>query len=186
VTSPESSSAPPSSAPASSAPASRSIVPIAEGETIAGKYKVERILGRGGMGVVVAAMHVHLRQRVDIKFLLPDAPKEFHARFMREARASAKLKSEHVARVLDVAELPDGAPYLVMEYLDGSDLSAVLKKRGPLPVEDAVEYLLQAGEAIAEAHALGIVHRDLKPSNLFVIARPDRSLAVKVLDFGLS
>jgi eukaryotic-like serine/threonine-protein kinase len=105
---------------------------------------------------------------------------------MREARASAKLKSEHVARVLDVAELPDGSPYMVMEYLDGSDLSRVIRKRGQLPVDDAVDYLLQACEAIAEAHSVGIIHRDLKPANLFLTTAADGSATVKVLDFGIS
>ncbi len=160
--------------------------PIAEGEILAGKYKVERVLGRGGMGVVVAAMHLHLRQRVANKFLLPDADKDHVQRFVREARAAVKLKSEHVARVLDVGELPDGSPYMVMEYLDGSDLSRVIRKRGPLPVEDAVDYLLQACEAIAEAHTVGIVHRDLKPANLFLTTAADGSATVKVLDFGIS
>jgi len=170
-------------------PASTTKAPVAEGEVVAGKYKIERLLGQGGMGVVVAAMHIHLRQRVAIKFLLPDAEKDLVTRFMREARASAKLKSEHVARVMDVAELSEAlgrAPYMVMEYLDGSDLSRVLRKRGALPVEDAVDYLLQACEAIAEAHSVGIIHRDLKPANLFLTKAADGSACVKVLDFGIS
>jgi eukaryotic-like serine/threonine-protein kinase len=161
-------------------------MPVAEGELIAGKYRVERVLGKGGMGVVIAAMHEKLRQRVAIKFLLAEADREHMKRFEREAWASAKLKSEHVARVLDVDKLPNGAPYMVMEYLDGSDLSRVLRKRGALPVEDAVDYLLQACEAIAEAHVAGIVHRDLKPANLFLTTAVDGSASVKVLDFGIS
>src|SRR5580700_4611207 len=161
-------------------------MPIAVGQVLAGKYRVERVLGRGGMGMVVAAEHLHLRQKVAIKFLLPDATDEVVARFLREARSAARIRSEHVARVLDVAELPDGAPYMVMEYLDGSDLSRVLRKRGPLPIEDAVDYVLQAGEAIAEAHMAGIVHRDLKPANLFLTTAADGSATVKVLDFGIS
>ena len=161
-------------------------VPLTEGEILAGKYRVERILGRGGMGVVVAAQHIHLRQRVAIKFLLPDATGEVVARFLREARAAVRLKSEHVTRVLDVGEMPGGAPFMVMEYLEGSDLSRVVRKRGALPVEEAVDYLLQACEAIAEAHSLGIVHRDLKPANLFLTKGADGSDIVKVLDFGIS
>jgi serine/threonine-protein kinase len=160
--------------------------PLAEGEILAGKYQVERILGKGGMGVVVAAMHLHLRQRVAIKFLLPNADADTVKRFGREARASFKLRSEHVARVLDVGELPTGAPYMVMEYLEGSDLSRVSRKRGQLPFEDAVDYVLQACEAIGEAHTLGIVHRDLKPANLFLTTASDGSAIVKVLDFGIS
>ena len=161
-------------------------VPLTEGEVLAGKYKVERILGRGGMGVVVAATHIHLRQRVAIKFLLPDATGEVVKRFLREARAAVRLKSEHVTRVLDVGELDGGAPFMVMEYLEGSDLSRVLRKRGALPVEEAIDYTLQACEAIAEAHTLGIVHRDLKPANLFLTTGADGSPIVKVLDFGIS
>jgi serine/threonine protein kinase len=161
---------------------------VREGEVLAGKYRVDRVLGAGGMGVVVAAHHLELDERVAIKFLLPDvlAHGDAVARFTREARAAVKIKSEHVAKVTDVGKLDTGAPYMVMEYLDGSDLSGWLKQRGPLPIEQAVEFVLQACEAIAEAHSLGIVHRDLKPANLFVIRRPDGGLSVKVLDFGIS
>lgn len=160
--------------------------PVAIGEVLAGKYRIDRVLGQGGMGVVVAATHVHLRQQVAIKFLLKGARGDVVARFLREARAAARLKSEHVARVLDVGELPNGSPYMVMEYLEGSDLEGVLAQRGPLPVDEAVLHVLQACEAIAEAHAAGIVHRDLKPANLFLTRMPDGSGSVKVLDFGIS
>jgi len=161
---------------------------VREGDILAGKYRVDRVLGVGGMGVVVAAHHVELDDRVAIKFLLPEALQngEAVARFAREAQAAAKIKSEHVARVTDVGRLETGAPYIVMEYLEGLDLSAWLQQRGPLPVDQAVEFVLQACEAIAEAHALGIVHRDLKPANLFVIRRADGGLSVKVLDFGIA
>ena len=107
-------------------------------------------------------------------------------RFAREARAAAKIASEHVARVLDVGTLDTGAPYMVMEFLEGSDLREFVKQRGPLPLSQATDFLLQACEAIAEAHSLGIVHRDLKPANMFLIRRPDGSECVKVLDFGIS
>lgn len=162
--------------------------PVREGEILAGKYRVERVLGVGGMGVVVAAHHVELDERVAIKFLLPETLTNADAvsRFSREARAAVKIKSEHVARVSDVGRLGNGAPYIVMEYLEGVDLSAWVRDRGRLSVEQAVEFVLQASEAIAEAHALGIIHRDLKPANLFVIRRPDGVLSVKVLDFGIS
>src|SRR5262249_37250364 len=117
------------------------------------------------MGVVVAARHKQLGEQVAIKFLLPDAlaSKEVVGRFLQEGRAAARIRSEHVARVFDVGTMPSGAPYLVMEYLDGKDLRHVLKQRGQLPVEEAVDLLLQACEAIAEAHTLSIIHRDLKP-----------------------
>jgi eukaryotic-like serine/threonine-protein kinase len=162
--------------------------PVQPGEVLAGKYKVERVLGVGGMGVVVAATHLHLDQRVALKFLLPEVVKipEIVARFQREARAAVKIQSEHVARVIDVGTLESGAPYMVMEYLEGSDLSEVVKQRGPVPFESAIEYVLQACEALAEAHVAGIVHRDLKPANLFLIKRADGSPSVKVLDFGIS
>jgi serine/threonine protein kinase len=162
--------------------------PFRDGQILADKYQIERVLGEGGMGVVVAARHLHLDERVAVKFMLPQvlADREAVARFTREARAAVKIKSEHVARVSDVGLLDNGAPYLVMEYLEGSDLSVWLRQHGRLPVEQAVEFVLQACEALAEAHALGIVHRDLKPANLFVIRRPDGALSVKVLDFGIS
>jgi serine/threonine-protein kinase len=161
---------------------------IREGDILAGKYRVERILGAGGMGVVVAAHHIQLDEKVALKFLLPEAldNREAVARFAREARAAVKIKSEHVARIIDVGTLPNGAPFMVMEYLEGGDLGAWLKQRGALPIEQAVEFVLQACVAVADAHALGIVHRDLKPANLFCVRRSDGQLSIKVLDFGIS
>jgi len=161
---------------------------LPEGTMLAGKYRVERVIGKGGMGLVLAAEHVELRERVALKLMLPEAMESAQAvaRFLREARAAAKIKGEHVTRVLDVGKLESGAPYIVMEYLDGRDLGDLLADEGAMPVEDAVECVLQACEAIAEAHAIGIVHRDLKPSNLFLTQRPDGSPSVKVLDFGIS
>ncbi|WP_437970720.1 protein kinase [Sorangium sp. So ce260] len=160
--------------------------PVAEGQVLSGKYRVERILGQGGMGVVVAALHEQLHQRVAIKMLHPGANAEMVERFVREARAAVRLKSEHVARVLDVGTLETGAPFMVMEYLEGSDLQETLRQRGPLELEEAVGYVLEACEAIAEAHAAGIIHRDLKPANLFLTRGADGSGMVKVLDFGIS
>ncbi len=161
---------------------------IRQGEVLAGKYLVDRILGEGGMGVVVAAHHLQLDTRVAIKLLRPElvANPEAVARFTREARAAVRISSERVARVLDVGVLESGSPYMVMEFLEGTDLSAAVARRGPLPVDEVVEYVLQACEAIAEAHSLGIVHRDLKPANLFCIRRPDGTTSIKVLDFGIS
>ena len=161
---------------------------IKSGDVLAGKYRVERVLGVGGMGYVVAALHLELGQRVAVKFLMPELCKseEPVMRFLREARAAVRIRNEHVARVLDVGKLDTGAPYMVMEYLEGNDLADELEKRQRLPVEEAVDFLLQASEAIAEAHTLGIVHRDLKPSNLFLTWRADGSALVKVLDFGIS
>ncbi len=161
---------------------------LAVGALLANKYRVERVLGQGGMGYVVEARHITLDERVALKFLLPEYAKhpEASARFLREARAAVKIKSEHVARVSDVGTLDSGAPYMVMEYLDGADLAQTLQRSGVLQVDDALDYILQASEAIAEAHTHGIVHRDLKPANLFLAKRPDGSPLVKVLDFGIS
>ncbi|MDI1446546.1 serine/threonine-protein kinase [Polyangium sp. 6x1] len=158
------------------------------GDVVADKYRVLRILGAGGMGVVVEAEHASLRQRVALKFLHPKVATSdvSVARLLREARAASAIKSEHVARVLDMGTLPSGSPFVVMEYLTGIDLRGVLGRRGPLPVEDAVDYILQACEALAEAHSMGIVHRDIKPSNLFLTSRADGSPLIKVLDFGIA
>jgi serine/threonine-protein kinase len=161
---------------------------VTPGQILAGKFQVERVLGQGGMGVVVSAYHMVLGQRVALKFLLPEAMQHREAveRFLREARAAVRLKSEHVGRVIDVGTLEDGAPYIVMEYLDGMDLSGYMQRHGTLPVLQAVDFLLQGLEAIAEAHAIGIVHRDLKPANLFITRAPDGGPLIKVLDFGIS
>jgi eukaryotic-like serine/threonine-protein kinase len=157
------------------------------GAIVAGKYRVDRVLGRGGMGVVVEAHHLALDERVALKILLPELAMnpEAATRFLREARAAVRIKSEHVARVTDVGTAETGGPYMVMELLEGSDLGELLDQ-GLLPVPDAIDYVVQACEAIAEAHAQGIIHRDLKPSNLFLTRRADGSPLVKVLDFGIS
>ena len=162
--------------------------PVKEGEILAEKYRVERVLGEGGMGVVVAAMHLELDQRVALKFLLPEAlaHPEIVERLAREARAAAKIRSQHVARVIDTGKMANGTPFMVMEYLEGKDLAALLSENGALPIETAIEYVLQASEAVAEAHHAGIVHRDLKPSNLFLAEQPDNRSIIKLLDFGIS
>jgi eukaryotic-like serine/threonine-protein kinase len=167
-------------------PASRA--PVRPGDLLAGKYVVERVLGVGGMGVVVAARHQLLGGRVALKFVLPELAQttEVVQRFVREAQAATRITSEHVARVTDVGALENGAPFMVMEYLEGRDLGSLLDERGPLPVSQAVDYLLQGLQAVAEAHKHGIVHRDLKPSNLFLTQRPDGSALIKVLDFGIA
>jgi serine/threonine-protein kinase len=161
--------------------------PLEPSTILAGKYRVERVLGSGGMGTVLAAHHLQLDEKVAIKVLQPALLEnvEATARFLREARAAVKIKSEYVARVSDVGSLESGAPYMVMEYLEGEDLADMLA-RGPLPSEQAVELVLQACEALGEAHALGIIHRDIKPANLYCVRRTDGLLAVKLLDFGIS
>ena len=158
------------------------------GDIVADKYKVEHVLGRGGMGLVLAAEHMQLRERVALKFLTSktDRDSASNERFMREARVTAKLRSEHAARVTDFGVLDDGTPFMVMEYLEGRDLKQELAAGGPMPVEVVVEYLVQACMGLAEAHARGIVHRDLKPSNLFLTHRPDGTPLIKIMDFGVS
>ncbi|MBX3215447.1 MAG: protein kinase [Labilithrix sp.] len=158
------------------------------GTVLAGKYRVDRVLGAGGMGVVVGATHIELDDRVAIKVLKPETARhrESVQRFLREGKIAARLESEHVARVRDVGRLDDGTPFLVMELLSGEDLQACLARSGPLPVESVVDLALQACEALAEAHAAGIVHRDLKPSNMFVTRRRNGEPCLKLLDFGIS
>ena len=158
------------------------------GDVIAGKYRLEKVAGEGGMGIVYAAEHLVLRQRVAVKVLLPDAATSEMVveRFAREAQAAARIQSEHVARVMDAGSTATGAPFLVMEYLEGCDLEELLSVEGPLPLADAVDYLLQSLEALAHAHAVGLVHRDIKPANLFLACRPDGGNVIKMLDFGIS
>ena len=158
------------------------------GSVISGKYRVERVLGSGGMGIVLACQHLQLRRTVAIKLLLPRTLEDPRLvdRLVREARAAAALKSAHVARVFDVGELDTGAPYIVMEYLEGETLAAALRAKGRLDQRLAIDYALQICEALAEAHGLGIVHRDLKPANLFLARTPGHDSTVRVLDFGIA
>jgi len=158
------------------------------GQIIGGKYKVLHLLGRGGMGEVVAAEHLQLRHTVAIKLITPRAglASEMVVRFLQEARATVRLRNEHIARVIDMGTLDSGLPYIVMEYLDGRDFEGILRVNGRLAADEAVSVILQACEGLAEAHAAGIVHRDLKPSNLFLTQLPDGRSLVKVLDFGIS
>ena len=157
------------------------------GTVFAEKYRIGGMIGQGAMAVVLEATHIQLRDRVAIKLLLPQWAEnpDLVERFMREGRAATRIRSEHVVRVFDVG-VSDGHPYLVMEYLDGKDLDRVIADEKRLPAETAIDYLLQACEAIAEAHVRGIIHRDLKPANLFLTRRADGSSCVKVLDFGIS
>ena len=161
------------------------------GTVVLGKYCVESVIGEGGMGAVLKARHLDLDESVAIKVLLPDHMErpEIVARFLREAKASVKLKGEHVARVLDVGRLEDefaGTPYIVMEFLDGADLNAIIKHHGAQDPAVAADLMLQACEAIAEAHSLGIIHRDIKASNFFITQPEEQAPELKVLDFGIA
>lgn len=161
---------------------------VRAGQVIKGNYRIERELGRGGMGVVVHARDLPLDRDVAIKFLAPGVIQSGDAiqRFLREGRAAARIQSDHVARVFTIDQLPEGIPYIVMEFLEGMDLGVLLSRQGPLPIGGAVNYVRQSCHAVAEAHRLGIVHRDLKPSNLFRVVRSDGDHLIKVLDFGIS
>jgi serine/threonine-protein kinase len=149
---------------------------------------VEHVLGEGGMGIVVAAIHLGLDQRVALKILRPEMRRmpEVVERFQREARAASKIEGAHVAKVLDVGALDDGTPFMVMEHLEGNDLSSVRRGGRPLPPALAVAYIIEACEAIVEAHGLGIIHRDIKPANLFLAKKRSGKTEIKVLDFGIS
>jgi serine/threonine protein kinase len=167
-------------------PAGRS---IRIGDTIGGRYRVEKLLGAGGMGQVVEALHVELERVVAVKVLHDEWAKDEDSarRFVREARVVATLSNEHVVRIFDLGRTPEGAPYIVMERLEGKDLGAVLQERGPVSILEATEWVAQASEALSEAHQRGIVHRDVKPQNLFLAKLPNRPTPVlKVLDFGLA
>jgi serine/threonine-protein kinase len=160
---------------------------VTVGTVVAEKYRVESILGRGGAGLVVSATHMDLNEEVALKFLHVTAGSgDMKMRFRREAQVSAKLKSEHITRVIDVGMWQGSVMYMVMELLKGCDLAQKLKAEEKLPVANAVDYIIQTVEGLAEAHALGIVHRDLKPANLFLTQRPDGSELIKILDFGIS
>lgn len=163
-------------------------VPFRSGDVLAGRYQLERELGSGGMGLVYAAIHMDLGRRVAIKLLHSENRDSAAtaARFLLEARATARLNGPHVAKVLDIGRLDEQSPYLVMEYLEGTNLQQLLVDQGPQPVSRGVDFLLDACEALAEAHRAGIVHRDLKPANLFLTRDVYGDPTIKVLDFGIS
>src|SRR5579883_816762 len=169
--------------------AEMNVASLAESTVVGGRYRIVRELGPGGMGAVYLVEHVHTGDRLAMKVLLTHAFDESGVeRFKREARASARIKSEHVARVTDAAIDPQlgGVPYLVMELLDGQDLEAVLQRTGALHPSMAIAVLSQVARALDRAHALGIVHRDVKPENIFLHRDAEGRVTVKVLDFGIS
>lgn len=178
----------PSVDPASSRGRRLSSSDFGAGDVLADKYRIECVLGEGGMGIVLRATHMDLGCPVAIKVLRPEHAQQEEAlnRLLVEARAAASIRSEHVARVLDVGRLESGAPFLVLEYLEGRDLAQILGKVGHLASHIAVDFVLQACQALCEAHGTGVIHRDLKPENLFLTHRADGTPVIKVLDFGIS
>ncbi len=161
---------------------------LGPGDVLGGKYRIDGLLAEGGMGVVLLATHLDLACPVVIKLIAPEhaANEELVARLLAEARIAASLRSKHVNRVLDVGRTEVGTPYLVLEYMEGHDLSIHLERCGRLTLRESVDHVLAACEALAEAHALGIVHRDLKPENLFLSEDAEGGLVLKVFDFGIS
>lgn len=159
---------------------------LAPGQVLAGKYRVDGRLGGGGMSAVYLGFHLGLDQPIALKVLLPKlaANAQYVARFVREAKAAAKLRGNHVGRVLDVGT-DAGAAFIVMELLEGEDLAALLAKRGTFEIAEAVDYIIQACDGLARAHAANIIHRDVKPGNLF-LTHVDGEPCVKVIDFGVA
>ncbi len=160
------------------------------GLVISGRYRVEKIIGRGGMGAVYAVRHANTGELCALKMLLPALAANPGAveRFRTEARAPVAIGSDHVVRVIDADVAPElgDAPYIVMELLKGRDLGSELKHRGALPAGEVVVFMKQVARALDKAHGLGIVHRDLKPANLIVTQREDGTPLVKILDFGIA
>ena len=161
------------------------------GDLVAGKYRILGAIGEGGVGTILEAHHELLDKDVALKLIaLEPTPNTSAAslaeRFLIEARAAAKVESPHVARVMDVGKLDSGAPFMVMERLEGCNLEELLTLEGTLSVEDTVDYVMQALQGLAHAHVLGVVHRDLKPANLFLARQPDGSSVIKIVDFGIA
>lgn len=157
-----------------------------EGRTIGLKYSLERELARGGMGAIWVALDSLLQRRVALKLMSPDHPASSSARsrFEREAMAIAKLKSPNVVQIYDYG-IDNGAPFIVMELLEGEDLQSRLTRLGRLSIPMVISVVTQTAKALAAAHASGVVHRDIKPANIF-LARTDNDETVKVLDFGVA
>lgn len=159
------------------------------GEVIDGKYRIERLLGEGGMGAVFEAENVRIRRRVAIKLLHPAVAEMGAAvqRFEREAQAAGQIGNDHILEVLDLGILPDGSRYIAMEYLDGEPLSARIEAQGKIPARPLADLMLQALEGLAAAHRAGIVHRDLKPDNIYILKeKAGRRDFIKLIDFGIS
>ncbi len=158
------------------------------GDIVDGKYELVRLIGKGGMGSVWEVRHTRTKQRLALKLLLSEMENESAAidRFIQESQAAAAIGSDHIIFVTDAGDTADGTPYMVMEYLEGVDLSQIMKRERPMDPQRAVNLIIQACEGLGAAHAAGIIHRDVKPANLFVTRKPDGSERVKILDFGIA
>lgn len=161
---------------------------ISRGAILAKRYRIDGILAEGGMGTVYRAFHLVLERPVAIKVMRPELSRapEAVARFVNEARSAAQLCGPHALRVIDIGRIQGGPPYLVLELLEGADLRTLLSERGPFAPAEAIDLILQACEALKEAHARGIIHRDLKPENLFLSEAPNGDRVLKLIDFGVS
>jgi eukaryotic-like serine/threonine-protein kinase len=162
------------------------LIPLCERTVIAGKYRLERELASGGMGAVWVARHLQLDELVAVKFMSATLPalSDARARFAREARSAARLRSPHVVQVLDHG-VDEDVPYIVMELLQGEHLGDRLKRERRLHLSAAAAIAAQVGKALGRAHRAGIVHRDLKPANIFLTRLDDEEI-VKILDFGIA
>jgi serine/threonine protein kinase len=158
------------------------------GRVLAGRYRIEALLGMGGMGAVYRAEHVHMRKAVAVKILHREMTQlpEVVARFEREAVAAARITHPNVAAATDFGRLDDGSFYLALEFVEGRSLGQLIKKEGALAEERALGIARQIAEALAAAHAAGVVHRDLKPENVMLVSREGQPEFVKVLDFGIA
>src|SRR5690606_12071641 len=158
------------------------------GTTIDGRYRIEKVLGQGGMGVVYTATHAVLGKRLAIKVLKSDVSKdqEIIQRFRQEAQSASAIGSQHIIDISDFGSLPDGSTYFVMEYLDGMELTKAIEEQRPMPADRVVHIAKQLCGARGAAHERGIVHRDMKPDNVFLIKRGANRDFVKVLDFGIA
>jgi serine/threonine protein kinase len=161
---------------------------VPEGEILGGKYRVERVLGAGGMGVVVKVTRLEGEGTFALKFLRPSVARDPMAakRFRREAEAAGRIESPHVVKISDIGDLATGAPYLVMEYLEGTTLEKRLAGGQRLPLAEACDLALQIAEGLAAAHAMGVIHRDIKPANLYLVADAEGAGLLKIADFGVS
>jgi serine/threonine-protein kinase len=163
-------------------------LPVAPGQIVGGKWRIVRLIGRGGMGAVYEAQNTAIGKRAALKFVDAEFARnpEIAARFQREAEAASLVESAHIVHVFDSGTSDDGIPYIVMELLRGEDLRTRLRRFGRLPPQEAAHIVAQTLRGLIRAHEAGIVHRDLKPDNIFLVDRDDDPLFAKIVDFGIS